>query len=352
MTRKRRLLPLAVLAVLFLGAVLLRGPGVTEDTLALHRFLSESGVDVHDSNNAPAPPGTFVLVRDVREPDQVASLLRWVESGGRLVVTDPRSGVLDQLGVGIGEPIGLVGVTSVAPGCPAPETVGVGEIAVDADDLTLRPSGPNVLSCFARPEGSYMLILNRGEGRITLLGGRSALTNDLLDEGDNALLALQLLRGPVVFGSAAPPGTRSQGLWDLLPEPAQLVLVEIAIAALVFALARARRLGRPVIEEPIAPVPAGELVRATAGLYRRARASGFCGGLLRRSAGERFSRIAGASPEASPERLTELVSASTGVPRERVEHALRGPEPGNDEELLALAVELAAITREIEGAGR
>ncbi len=98
------------------------------------------------------------------------------------------------------------------------------------------------------------------------------------------------------FGTPVAPGARSPGLWELLSGAAQLVIIEIVVAAVVFAIARARRLGRPVIEEPIAPIPAGELVRASAGLYRQARAVTFCGRLLRRSASERLARRVGAAP--------------------------------------------------------
>jgi hypothetical protein len=131
-----------------------------------------------------------------------------------------------------------------------------------------------------------------------------------------------------------------------------LIIIEIVIAAVLFALARARRLGRSPLEEPLAPIPASELVRATAGLYRRARASAFCGRLLRTSTSSRLARRLGSPHDVAADRLAELVSRSSRLPRERVERALSGHDPTNDQELMALGDELATIMRRTEGASR
>lgn len=352
-SRRRSILVLTCLIGLIVGGVLLAGPP-TDETLALRRFLAESGFDVATSPTPPAPPGTFVLMEDVRDAERDAELLRWVETGGHLVVADPDSQVLALLRVRPGDSVGLIGIKSLAPGCAAPEVVGVDSIAVDTRDHTLLPSDPAAVACFVRGEGSYLVVLDRGEGSVAILGGRSALANGLLDRGDNAVLALRLFggHGPIVFGPASPPGAESAGLWSLLPRPAKLVLVEIAVAAALFAVARGRRLGKPVIEEPIAPIAGGELARATAGLYREARAVAFCARLLRRSASERLARRVGAGPDVSDQRLAKLVALSTGAPREGIEDALAGPDPANEKELMALAGALSAVVRELEGGTR
>ncbi len=342
---------LGALAGLFIGGLILAGPPVTvDDALALRRFLSLSGLDVRAAPTPPQPPGAFVLLQDVRDETQAASLLRWAERGGRLVVLDPGSRVLPLLGVGAGAPIGLVGPRSLVPDCPVPEIVGVREIASDASDLTLQPTDPSAVACFVRPGGSYAVFIRHGEGRVVLFGGSSFLTNDYLDQEDNAVLALRVFGGGrlVVFGPAAPPNVRSSTLWDLLPRQGRLVVIQLAWAGLLFAVARARRLGKPVIEEPIAPIPASELVRATAGLYRRARAAGFCGNLLRSSARERLAGRVGAQRDTAGTELADLLSRSSGVPRDVVERTMLGPDPASDEELLTLAVELSTIAREIE----
>ena len=342
-----------MLVALFIAGLWMGGQRASDDTLALRRFLSENGSDVHTSDGPPSRPGSFVLLSDVRTPQQFAPILRWVEDGGRLVVTDPDSPALASLGIGQGDRLGGIGTLSLTPGCPVPEAVGVVEIEADARDLSLRSDDPDAIACFVRPGGAYAIFIERGLGRVAIFGGSSFLSNDLLDHGDNATLALRVFGGgPVAFGTPAPSDASSPGLWSLLPDPAQLVLIEIAIAATLFAVARARRLGKPVIEDPIAPIRASELVRATAGLYRRARATAFCGRLLRSSARERLSPLIGTSPDAPTEQMARLVSGSTRLPLGRVEHAIGGPEPTSDGELLALAAEVSVLTGDVERATR
>jgi hypothetical protein len=351
MTVKRRTVALVtMLTALFIAGIWLTGQPVSDDTLALRRFLSENGSDVRASDGPPSGSGSFVLMSDVRTPLQFAPILRWVEDGGRLIITDPDSPALASLGVGRGDSLGGIGTVPIAPGCPVPEAVGIDEIEADARDLSLHSQAPDAVACFVRPGGAYAIFINRGRGRVAIFGGNSFVSNELLDRADNATLARQVFGdGAVVFGSPAPSGGESPGLWPLLPDPAQLVLIEVGIGVVLFAVSRARRLGKPVIEEPIAPIQAGELVRATAGLYRRARATAFCGSLLRRSARERLSSRIGASPEASSEVMAQLVLASTRLPLDRIENSIGGPEPTSDDELLALAADLSVLTRDVEG---
>jgi hypothetical protein len=351
MTVKGRTVALvALLTALFIAGIWLTGQPVSDDTLALRRFLSENGSDVRASDGPPSGSGSFVLMSDVRTPPQFAPILRWVEDGGRLIITDPDSPALASLGVGRGDSLGGIGTVPLAPGCPVREAVGIDEIEADARDLTLHASSPDAVACFVRPGGAYAIFINRGRGRVAIFGGNSFIINELLDHADNATLARRVFGdGAVVFGSPAPSSGESPGLWALLPDPAQLVLIEVGIGVVLFAVSRARRLGKPVIEEPIAPIQAGELVRATAGLYRRARATAFSGSLLRRSARERLSPRIGASPEASSEVMAQLVSASTRLPLDQIEHSIGGPEPTSDDELLALAADLSVLTRDVEG---
>ena len=352
--RKRwRLIVLPALAVAFIvGVALLGPPRIVDDTLALRRFLAASGLTVRQGASPPAPPGAFVLLQDLRSREQAAALLRWAESGGRLVVTDPTSPILSLTSTRVVDQVGLIGTQSLRPGCVAPDVVGVSEILVDTGDSTLRSSDPTGIACFTRPGGSYAVITPIGQGDVVVVGGPSLVTNELLNKGDNAVFALRLLggRGPVVFGPPADPGAQPHPLWSLVSDPARLVLIEIAVAALLFAVARGRRLGRAPSEDPIVPIPASELVQATAGLYRRARVAAFCGRMLRTSAAGRLARRLGAPPDLPAARLSELVAEASSLPRDQVERALAGPDPTNDAELMTLGDALAKITRDTEGA--
>jgi hypothetical protein len=107
-----------------------------------------------------------------------------------------------------------------------------------------------------------------------------------------------------------------------------------------FALVRARRLGRPAPEESLTPIPATELVRATARMYRRARAAPYCGELLRAEATARFARRLGSS---GTDELSRILAHQSGISPDRVTEILRGPETLTDESLINLGRDLEEL---------
>ena len=208
-----------------------------------------------------------------------------------------------------------------------------------------------MVSCFPVGDGALLLTRTYGEGTITLVGGPSAFTNAMLRDADNAVLAARIA-GPgrdVVFGPPAVGAPAPLGIWDALPDGARAALVAIVAAALAFALVRARRLGRPVVEEPIAPIPGSELVRAAGRMYRQARATAYAGGLMRRDAVARLSRRLGA---AGPDDLAAAMARATGLPPERVEEILAGRDPRDDIELMELGADLEGLNARAEMGSR
>jgi len=345
----RRGIVIWLAAVLVVAALVLLAPRSErpEATLAVRRYLASMGLQVVDRAQPPPPGGTLILLNDLRDGQQAGSLLRWAARGGRLVVADPGSVIMSLAGASPAGPVGIVGTVELEPRCLAADVAGVERVVVRASDLALQANHEEFVSCLPAGAGAFLLTRRYGAGQVTLLGGLSPLTNEMLADGDNALLALQVASpGPdVVFGppvpavgAAAPQG----GPWSVLPDRARVAVVAVAVAAVAFALVRARRLGRPVIEEPVAPIPASELVRATARMYRRARTAAYCGTLLRDSVTGRLSRRLGAAGRA--EDLTRLLAHASRVPEERVEEILRGPDPQNDEELIHLGRELEELT--------
>lgn len=337
--------------VIFLFAI--TAPRTGDQTLAARRFLEAMGLDVRSEDVPPASPATFVLLQDARDPGQMQGLLSWVDSGGRLVVADPSSAALVAAGVNVRGDAGFVGPVTLQASCIARPTLGVEEIVVDARDAMLVSREGDATTCFARGGGSYAVMRRLGDGEVFLLGGSSFMTNDLLDRADNPAFLLGVAGdGPVVFGPALPPGSGSPSLWDLLPDPARVIVVGIIVAAATFAVARARRLGRPVLEPIPAPIPASELVRATAGLYRRAHATGFSAEILRSSARTRLARDVGLPPGADVDRLARAVAVTARLPEDRVRAAIADGAPAGDDDLIALGRELHAIVRATEGATR
>ncbi len=348
--------PARVVAVVSMGLVALLlvvaglvGGRAPAGTAALVRLLRATGHRVRAGSAPPPPPGTFVLLGDLRTADEERPILQWVQTGGRLVVADPASALLPMLGVGAAGRAGWITLgTTLTAACVAPPAVGVRALVVSSSDSALSLTGPEAVGCFRGAGGPFVAILTRGRGTVIVLGGASPLTNTYLGRGDDAAFAMQVLGpGPIVFGSALPAGLAAStegGAWSLVPGRAKAAIASLVLALVAFALVRARRLGRPVVEDPISPVPAGELVRASAGLYRRAGAAGFAGTLLRRGAAVRMGDRLGV-PRGDPATVADRLAQVGAVGRDRARAALAGAEPSSDAEMIALGRELTEIER-------
>ena len=203
--------------IVLLGVLVLLMPRAEsgESTLALRRFLAGSGLDVSEGGPPPSPDGTYVLLHDLRTPDEARSLLDWVEGGGRLVVADPASEVVGLAGAEAGEPLGLVGAQTLEPACVAEEVVGVRRVVARASERMLR--GDPFASCF----GGLVLVRAHGSGSVVLLGGFTAFTNEYLRSADNALFALRTLgRGSARVVRHADRSPRRRGADERVGRPA------------------------------------------------------------------------------------------------------------------------------------
>ena len=315
--------------------------------VVLHRLLPRLGTNIEDAPD-PLPSGTYLLVADDRSARQEEPLLSWVASGGRLVVTDPGSVLFDRFGVS-SDRLGVFGTTELASDCVRPEVVGVRQLVVSASDRALSTSATSV-GCFAWGSGRYALFIPSGAGLIVLLGGSSFMNDRFLNQADNAVFARAVLgTGAVVFGPPAPPDS-SAGVWELLPRGAKVVIWGLAVAGVLFALARGRRLGRPIDEELPSPLPSSELVRATGRLYRQAHAAAFGGQLVRDRTIRRLARRLGIDP--SDPHVANAIARASDLEPDDVERALHGPEPTDDGELVSLCRELEAISDRTERAMR
>jgi len=315
-----------------------------EGTLALRRLLAASGRDVSEGETLPGPPGTFVLLSDFRDERRVSPIADWVRSGGRLFLADPGSIIVEALGI---EAVEVTEARRVHPGCAAAETRGVRTVdsGGGAGFVVHDPAG---IACFAHDGLAMVVTREVGRGRVVVLGDRTVITNEFLREEDNAIFVLQAIPadGPVVFGPPVPIGaaTPGQGVWKSLPTAARVCIIELGIALIAFAVWRGRRLGRPVPEDPLVPIPAGELVRATGRLLRTARATPYAGGELRRAMIGRFSRRAG-TPAASAQELAMVLARAGAGTEEELARVLAGPEPQTDDDLIALGREIEQLRR-------
>jgi hypothetical protein len=280
------------------------------------------------------------------------------------VLIGPDPAALAALAPGVGL-VGPAPVQALAPGCTLPAA----RLAGNADLGGLRMSALARLRAAARagtrlcyPTGGYPSLIryNSADRSITVLGTGNPLTNGSLARLGNAALALNLLAGrPRIVWLVPEPGPPSAGqggggqaggsagLLGLIPAPAYLVALQLAVAVLLAALWRARRFG-PLIPEPLPTVVrASETVEGHARLYRSRRARGRAAATLREAMLARTRPALGLAPDAAPGQVAAAFSARSGSGQARIEAMLFGPAPADDAALVALADDLDALEREV-----
>lgn len=306
---------------------------IDERTLVFRAFLAEEGVDVQD-HDVPEDGAPAMLMLDARDGAQTDALLNWVRDGGRLIVTDPFSPSLESEGISLRGSVAGLGRTSLEPECITPESDGVGNVDVAGFDAVIGSDEAATVACYPHGRGAYLIRADIGRGRILALGGSSFLENDLITHPGNARLVLRLVgdADALTLLPPAPPGTTQDGLWDTLPSPVRAALFQLLVAAVVFAVVRGRRLGKVPSESPLIPISANELVRARAGLYKRARA-----------------RTHGADANDTLNVLAERIARSTDIPADRIDRLLAGRAPETDVQLTTLERELEDLARATEG---
>jgi hypothetical protein len=377
---RRWRLPLAlVVLILLAGSVI----ALLQPAQMITGYLDPAGTDAtgaHALADILTERGDTVI--RATTPSAAEAAARGAGPGGvELVVTSPRLLTARQLTGLAGLPadrvligpdpaalaalapgVGLVGpapVQALAPGCALPAA----GLAGDADLGGLRMSALARPRAAARagtrlcyPTGGYpSLIRYNAAGRsITVLGTGSPLTNGSLARLGNAALALNLLAArPRIVWLVPEPGPPSAGqggsagLLGLIPVPAYLVALQLAVAVLLAALWRARRFG-PLIPEPLPTVVrASETVEGHARLYRSRRARGRAAATLREAMLARTRPALGLAPDAAPGQVAAVFSVRSGSGQARIEAMLFGPAPADDAALVALADDLDALEREV-----
>jgi hypothetical protein len=206
--------------------------------------------------------------------------------------------------------------------------------------------------CYAAGGRASLVHATGDDGDVTALGTSEPLTNDALAEEGNAALAMRALGGNprVVWYLPSPADTLGGGTQsptDLLPGWVRPAAWQLALAVVLTALWRARRLGPVVVERLPVVVRATESTEGRARLYRRARARDRAADALRAAARDRLPPLLGLPPTAGPETLVPAVAGRTGRDPSEVGALLYGAAPGDDAALLRLAHALDTLEGEV-----
>ncbi|MEU9200458.1 DUF4350 domain-containing protein [Streptomyces sp. NPDC048332] len=289
-------------------------------------------------------------------------------TGGRTVLVaagPPSAGVLAP-GVHARSP---VPVSARSPHCSLASARSAG--TAETGGFRYTSTGVGAAACYPADGVPSLLILEQpASGDTVLLGSPDLLHNDRLDNEGNASLALQLLGSrphlvwylpslsdPSAAGSGGDDDSGTDGdraedessFIDLLPSGWIWGTLQLALAAVLAAIWRARRLG-PVIAErlPVA-IRASESTEGRARLQRKAKARDRAAASLRNATRTRLAPLVGVSPRDahSPATLLPAVSVRRGADDTRLHELLFGPVPSDDAALVLLAEQLDTLEREV-----
>ncbi|GAA3372141.1 DUF4350 domain-containing protein [Streptomyces sannanensis] len=328
-------------------AELLKDHGVTTRVV--------TSLDAATAAAADADTTLLVAAPDVLTKQQQGALRSAIaDSAGRNILVAAGRPSIGTLVPGVSaQP--SVKVSPRSPGCSLPAAVRAGKAHTGGVRyLAVRPVAEGCYQADGLP--TLLEVAGPRGGDTVLLGAPDILYNDRLDEEGNASLALQLLgsRPHLVWylpslGDASATDSGDRSLVDLIPSGWLWGTLQLAIAAALAAVWRARRLGPPVTELLPVVVRASEATEGHARLYRRANARDRAASVLRSASRTRLAPLLGlpSAQAHSPEVLVPAVSARLSTADRDLQTLLFGPAPGNDAELIHLADQLDALEREV-----
>jgi hypothetical protein len=322
---------------------------------ALVELLEARGGDVAISRSTPAPGDdaeTVLLLSDQLDDEPRRQLNEWIQGGGTLVVGDPTSAFGPGMtranpfeGADLGDELerecGLVALAEVETIDPA------GGVPLNVPDI----AGLEATGCFPFLGGHYLVARRHGDGAIVALGGAAPLLNTNIDAHDNAVLAVALLAPTggerIVVVDRPLPGTGRDTLLDVAPRGVKLFLIQLGIAFLLYAIARARRLGRPVLEPQPVEVPASDLVVAVGSLLHVARHRDQAAAMLREDLRRTLAERLGLPTDAHPDTIVETVRSRPELPGDRIAAVLADRPVNRDEDLVSLAQLIETVRQEV-----
>jgi hypothetical protein len=271
------------------------GPALSPDSTApdgtkgLVLLLRDFGGDVRVGQEVPDDgTHTALLLHDALDSATRRRLTAWVRAGNTLVLTDPASPL-------------AAGSFNSQSGLIAKGECDIDELAdaqvVDTPGAALFDTREGEASCFGDNQEAFVLSHGLGDGRVISVGSADILTNDILDNADNSVLAVRLLLPKSESDSVAildpnPPLAGDTSLMDLISDRVFQAIIQLGVAFVLYALWRARRVGRPVTEPQPVAIAGSQFVRAVGGLQQRSHATDRAAASLRldtrRALGERF----------------------------------------------------------------
>jgi len=318
---------------------------------ALVALLRDRGVDVVTATDLAgveraARPDSLLLVAPTPYLVEDEGLRRLEDVPGDLLLVEPSSWTREALAPGVK----AADATSIGgdPDCDLPEATRAGRVQLNLSATFEPADGAPLTRCY---RGALVRQEQRGR-TVTVVGTADFMTNSGLLQQGNAALAMNLagVRPRVIWYAANRIEGESDGatsIMDLIPGRVGWIVMQLCLVVAVVALWKARRIGPLVAEDLPVVVRASETVEGRGRLYRSRRASDRAASALRTSVLQRILPRLGLGTQSDPTSVVETVAGRVRHDPATVGYALFGPDPTDDDQLVALARLLDDIERQV-----
>lgn len=332
-----------------------RGTG-PNGTAAMFELAERLGAEATVTATPPADASgqTIVVLADRFDDATRAQVAEATRGGARLVLFDPTS-PLNPVPMAGQQVTDVFGAVTRGPSCPLLD--GVADEVASARWALLDPGRQASAACYPSGDAAGLVVAPWGDGEVAVTGAVDALVNATIADASHAALAAALLApegdGRVTVVWDATLGGGDTALLDLLPAGVRRGFWVLAVAAIMYALARARRLGPPVAERMPVRVPASELALAIGDLLGAHRHRAAAAARLRADLRGEVARALQVPADTPPDVLVELLAAR--LQGEADADGLRaalldGPVP-DDAALVAVTSSLARVRSRLRRAG-
>ncbi|BFP54871.1 DUF4350 domain-containing protein [Streptomyces griseus] len=342
------------------------------------RGISVTVVTTLDEASAATGPDTTLLVAGpnlLTRSQQLRLNETTTASAGRTLLIAPGPGATVRLAPGVRAEAHHA-ISALAPSCELPAARRAG--TADLGGTRYTAQDPAAVSCYPSAGLPSLVVLPTGtSGDTVVLGSPGFLHNERLDKQGNASLALQLLGSrphlvwylpsltdPSATADDNAPGDGSEeqseggardeaadesSFLDLVPSGWLWGTLQLALAAVLAAVWRARRLGPLVTEQLPVAIRASESAEGRSLLYRKANARDRASDALRAATRTRIAPLVGvpARDAHTPDVLLTAVSTRVTAPDQDLNTLLFGTAPATDAALVLLADQLDALEREV-----
>ena len=319
---------------------------------ALVTLLRDHGVDVVEATDvaaveAAARPDTLIVAVQTYHLLDDDMLRRLADLPGDRLLVEPTSRTRERLA----PRIRLDGTTQFGgaePDCDLREATRSGDVEFGLSDAYVAAGDVPVTRCY-----SGALVRYSDDGRdVTVVGTSEFMTNSGLLDAGNAALAMNLAGANPRMIWYAPQHSEGEAdgdatIFDLIPDHVTWIVWQLCLAVALLAVWKGRRLGPLVAEQLPVVVRASETVEGRGRLYRSRRARDRAADALRTATLQRMLPRLGLAHDAMPPAIIQAVAERSGIHPQAVAHALFGPPPATDAELVNLARELDDIERQV-----